>query len=234
MPITYRIDGARKLVLAKAEGVLTTAQFVAYVELVLADRGIGPGFNELIDLREVAELEVSERGFGEVVKAIMEVEPEVKETKTALVASNRDPRDVSRFCTLLRVSVPATVELFHELAAARAWLGVADDGSESAGEQRAEPRKSVCAGVVYRSGKQEEGAEVVNISLSGALLKCAAPPPDEGTIVEVRFDSPETGTTIEVNAQVIRHTEPGFAIHFSEVTTGLIRLVRDLSSLSAF
>ncbi len=227
MPITYRIDGARKVVLTKAEGVLTDADLRAHVVTLLSDADVRPEFNELIDLREVTELEVSERGFGEVVKAILDAEQQVQESKTALVASNRDPEDVSRFSALLRASVPATVELFHELAAARAWLGVADDGSDSAGEQRAAPRKTLRLSVLYGSSIPEQVAEVVNISISGALLTCAAPPPDAGTTVKVRFVASETDTTIEVDAQVIRHTDTGFAIHFSVMTTGLIRLVRD-------
>ena len=64
MPISFRVDRENHVVLARAWGVVTATQLTSYIETVLRDANVQRGFNELIDLRGVTRVEVSDRGIG--------------------------------------------------------------------------------------------------------------------------------------------------------------------------
>lgn len=55
MPIDYRIDHARRLVIARGRGVFTDADMIAYQQDVWSQAEVA-GFDELIDMTDVEEI----------------------------------------------------------------------------------------------------------------------------------------------------------------------------------
>ena len=222
MTITYRVDPEAGLILTTGRGVLTDSELEDYTREVLADPETRPGFNELHDLRKVTSVQVSDRGMGVTVRAILEFQQQVKETKTALVASDRNAKEINRIYELLRTSVPATVQLFRDMPAARAWLGLPEER-----ERRRCPRKTVRLNVQIRKGIQEFSGRLIDISLSGALLQCASFQLLKGNFVKIHFQ-PDWSSPVELTGTVVRHADSTFAIQFLSVTDELVDLLARL------
>ena len=98
-------------------------------------------------------------------------------------------------------------------------------------ERRAWPRKEVLLAVLTRSGLLYRDAVLVNISLSGALLESSSVSPHPGTIVQIKFAPPQSGSgaPIELKGRVVRYTSKGFAIEFLTITNELKQLVESVS-----
>ena len=100
-------------------------------------------------------------------------------------------------------------------------------------EPRATPRTSGplddCAlgWATFVAGEIEGTAQVVNISLSGALVAWASHRLEEGTKVELFFTEPGTGRRLRALGRVVRTTRSGFAVEFS-------RLERKLRALALY
>ena len=82
--------------------------------------------------------------------------------------------------------------------------------------------------VFVRSGVQERSAQVVDISLSGALVECPAVLPVPGAPIKIQFGPPEADPPIELEGMIVRRTDDGFAIHFDGITTKLLELLESL------
>jgi len=214
LPITYRVDREHKVVLATAKGILTEADLRAHLGTLTADTEVQPGFNELYDLREVREVEITTSSVEDVAGFIHEIKQHFKESKTAIVASDRNTAEVSYLYELLRTNVAATVRLFHDLAAAREWIGLPDT--------RSAPRRQVNLAVICRTATNEASARVVKISLSGALLESELLRVDRDRLVTIQFPS------FKVVGTVVHHTETGFAIQFLRTPDKFEEMLRDL------
>ncbi len=225
MPVTYRVDRERSLALTTAEATLTPADLQGYVRAVLADPDVRPGFNELVDLTHVASLELSTADIASVVGAIEEFGQKVKETRTALVTSDRNAEEISRLYDLFRTRMPGTMRLFRDLAEARAWLGVADDGDQAARAWRIALPMTVHLTVLGSSAVRDRLARVVDISYSGALISCPSTRAAQGSLVAIWWFPVDAHALIELKGTVVRHTETGFAIQFEEVTDELLELL---------
>lgn len=216
MPITYWVDVENRVVMATALGILADADLPPYLEAVTTDADVEPGFNELFDIREVTEVGITVSGIEDVADRVQGIAQYFKETKTAIVASNRNTAAVSPFYKILRTNLPSTVRLFRDMVAARAWLGLPDD--------RSAPRKQVRFDVLCGTGLREESARLVDLSLSGALLESKFLKPDRGRTVRIRFPS------FEVLGTVVRHTKGGFAIQFLGTTDKVMESLREILS----
>lgn len=62
MPITYRIDSERGIVLTAATGVLTDDEVMAHKRALAGDPGYRAGMRELSDVRGVERLDVTPEG----------------------------------------------------------------------------------------------------------------------------------------------------------------------------
>ncbi len=103
------------------------------------------------------------------------------------------------------------------------------DSKQTAKKRRAVRRKRGPLTAFCRSGDQEASAQIVNISLSGALLRCASLRPIPGALVKIWWDPSDAHAPIELTGTVVRSGEMGFAIHFREVTQELRQLLGDPS-----
>lgn len=226
MPIRFEVDPARRLVVATAVAVVTEADLRGYLTSVLAHPDVRPGFNELGDLRGVTRIEIRDSVVAEgVSNAIKEHEPRLHETRTAIVVSEENREQVSRLCELLRTVVPTTAKLFGDIDEARAWLGLAGVGQRS--ERRVAPRKAVQIAVLCQTGVQSHPAEILNISLSGALLRCPTARPGIGVPITISWEPPNVQGTSELSGTVVRHAESGFAVRFETATEELLSFLGD-------
>ncbi len=103
------------------------------------------------------------------------------------------------------------------------------DSKQTAKKRRAARRKRGPLTAICRSGDQEVVAQIVNISLSGALLKCASLRPVRGALVRIWWDPSDAHAPNELTGTVVRNMEMGFAIEFREVTKELLQLLDDPS-----
>lgn len=220
MTITHRVDANAELLLTTGEGVLTDSDLQYYVETVLSDPEVRPGFNELIDLRAVARVQLSDPEIDTTIRAILEVERQVKATNKAMVASDGNAEEIFRLYEILESSVPATVRLFRDLSTARAWLGLLQG-------RGAAPRKAVSQRVRLRTGIYDLSAQLIDISMSGALLKCATFQPYKGRRLKIQIQR-HGASNVDLTGTVVRLTDNAFAIQFLSTTDELVDLMRGL------
>jgi hypothetical protein len=78
-------------------------------------------------------------------------------------------------------------------------------------------------------GKRVNGSGTVqNLSRTGALIEPAEPPLEPGSEVGLRFWFPDSTLAVELGAEVVRETEAGFALRFTEMderTRNILTLV---------
>ena len=105
-------------------------------------------------------------------------------------------------------------------------------GIEASADRRAAPRHELRLSALCAWGTQEPiTAELVNVSLSGALLDSAALQvlpsvrPPRGTIVKVHVQLPESLEPIELIGSVVRHTQTGLAIQFLSLPARISQLL---------
>ena len=92
-------------------------------------------------------------------------------------------------------------------------------------DRRIAPRKKVSLDVLCTSGAERGAGQIVNVSLSGALLEPTSIRPDHGAVVTILFTSPRAESSSELSGTVARHTETGFAIEFLAISNPLLDLV---------
>jgi hypothetical protein len=173
-------------------------------------------------------VEVSTSAISVATGSIQEFGQQFKESKSAIVISSGNAEETSPLYELLRTGVPATVRLFQDMEAARAWLGLINDNPQDP-KRRSSPRKEVRLEFLCSSGLQKESTQLVNISLSGALLESRSLRPAEGSLVKISFEPPEVNAPFEITGVVVRTTQNGFAIQPLTVTNELVELVGDPS-----
>jgi hypothetical protein len=226
MPIRFEVDPAQRLVMATADEVVTQADLRDYLTSVLVHPDVRPGFRELADLRGVTRIEIPASAISDgISSAIKEIEREVQETRTAILVSDHNAAEVSRLYDLLRTAVPSTVRLFSDMDEAREWLGLARENPPA--ERRVVPRSTVQIAVLCGMEVEDRSAQIVNLSLSGALLSCPTIRPAIGAPVHIRWEPPGAQGPSELRGTVVRHADGGFAVRFQTVTAELLRILGD-------
>lgn len=121
MPISYRIDAARALVLSAAAGVVTDADLLEHQQRLRGDPDFQPWFRQLFDFTTATENEVTGRGVRQLAIA-----PAFgKGSKRALLVGEDSAFGLARmFQTLRDEHADESIEIFRDERAARAWLGL--------------------------------------------------------------------------------------------------------------
>ena len=94
---------------------------------------------------------------------------------------------------------------------------MASDYMPRPAEKRGSARVHVRFPVTFTSHSTEGSAFAQNISTSGALLEDADPPLLAGGKIRLRFSLFPNSLPIEIEAEVVRETEAGFAVRFSDL-----------------
>ncbi len=126
MPVTYRIDKARRLLLLTATGVVTADEVRAWREAVHNDPDFSPDFRALFDGTAVTKFDLSTDDIHAMVAAAFFA----PNARRAFVAKNRLGFGLARMFESLRSMKGETgIRVFSDRAQALAWLEAAPGGS---------------------------------------------------------------------------------------------------------
>ena len=125
MPIEYKIDHSRRLVMAWASGNLTAEEIFVYQHEVWS-RSEVKGYDELIDMRNVEEIVSPSRDRVEkLAKLSSEMDDEATASKFAIVASDALAYGIGRIYESYRNLDPRstkTVRVFRSMQEAMDWI----------------------------------------------------------------------------------------------------------------
>ena len=79
------------------------------------------------------------------------------------------------------------------------------------------PRVQVQFAAEYVGKRVDGTGNVRNLSRTGALIEPAEPPLEPGSEIGIRFWFPDSTLAVEVAAEVVRESEGGFAVRFTEM-----------------
>jgi hypothetical protein len=130
MPITYRVDHARRVVWAEGHGTLTDDDLFGYQREVWS-RGDVAGYGELMDMRGVEHIaETSPVRIRELAALAATLDPSAPRARFAIVAPDDLAFGLGRMYEAYRSFQPAStkqVGVFRSLDDALAFLGVEPD-----------------------------------------------------------------------------------------------------------
>jgi hypothetical protein len=130
MPITYRIDTKQGLVLTAATGVLTDDELLEHKRALAADPAFSPDMRQLSDVRDVERLAVTPDGVRLMVALDRDQSDQLGDYRLAIVAGADFVFGTARMYQNMTDDRLAHVQVFRDMAEARAWLGLPpDDGS---------------------------------------------------------------------------------------------------------
>ena len=120
MPASYRIDKSLGLVFTTAQGVLTGQDILTHRQRLREDPDFDPGYNQLIDLRDVFEFPVS----GAEMPRIVDHHLFNEKSRRAIVAEKDIYFGMARMYEMYGEADPSQIRVFRDMAEARRWLGL--------------------------------------------------------------------------------------------------------------
>jgi hypothetical protein len=120
MPVNFRIDVARKLVISECQGVVTGADLFDHQSLLGADPRFQPDFWQLFDFTGATEIHVS----VEDVRELAARSPFRAGSKRAVVVSRPVHFGLVRMFDALTDEHAVDLRVFYDVAEAWAWLGM--------------------------------------------------------------------------------------------------------------
>jgi hypothetical protein len=126
MPISYKIDEDRGLVLTTATGTLTDADILSLKALLAADPRWRPGMRELSDVRGVERLDVTTAGVRQMAAWDAAADPAIGQYRLAIVASRDHVFGMARMYEMLTDQSVPGVSVFRDIDEAIRWLNTND------------------------------------------------------------------------------------------------------------
>jgi hypothetical protein len=127
MPIEYRIDHARRVVLATGKGSLTSQDFFEYKRAAWSQPGV-PGYDEFLDLTLVTEIvDPSVEEIRKLVRLAVSMDPPDLPSRFAIVAPTESIFGLARMYEAyrgLQTQSTKTVTVFKTLQEALDFLGL--------------------------------------------------------------------------------------------------------------
>jgi hypothetical protein len=118
MPLTYRIDPSRSIVVATADSALTESDIRAWRATVQADPSFSRRLNQLLDLRAVRSVSVSVPALARFAAT----SPFHPGTLRVFIASTDLQYELAHTFALLSEPHQHDVYVFRDLGAAEAWV----------------------------------------------------------------------------------------------------------------
>jgi hypothetical protein len=118
MGMSYRIDPARRVVLTRGWGVLTTRELIDVTTQILLDPRFDPTFRSLGDLREVTDVSVDMAASAHTAATPLFTAG----TRRAIVASSDLAYGVARQFAIFAQRSGQDVRIFREMRQAEEWL----------------------------------------------------------------------------------------------------------------
>jgi hypothetical protein len=131
MSYQFEIDRTRGVVLFSARGVFTPEELFSCIREVLAHPEFEPGYDHLVDLREVEQFPASGEEMRQRVASDWAMGERIGDAKIALVSSGLEVYGMTRMYQILAGEAPFQVRAFVRMAEARSWLGLPEEGRKS-------------------------------------------------------------------------------------------------------
>lgn len=124
MPISYRIDQARHLVLTTATGILADNDVLDLKRRLVADPAFRPDMRQLSDVRGITALQVTAAGVRGMVALDSANASRLEGHRLAIVTGEDVVFGMARmYQSMTEQNLPG-VGVFRDYDAAAAWLGV--------------------------------------------------------------------------------------------------------------
>ncbi len=124
MPISYRIDEEKGLVLTTATGALTDSDILQLKASLLADPRWKPGMRELSDVRAIDRLEVTTDGVTQMMLQDTGAAAALASYRLAIVVSHQVVYGMARMYQMLTEHNVPNVRVFRDIEEAKRWLEV--------------------------------------------------------------------------------------------------------------
>lgn len=125
MPIAYRIDESRGLVITTATGSLTDQDILGLKSRLAADPQWSPSMRELSDVRAIDRLDVTFSGVQKMVWRDENI-PSIRKYRLAIIAPQDHVFGMARMYEMLTKRSVPNVMVFREPEEALAWLAEPD------------------------------------------------------------------------------------------------------------
>ena len=123
MPITFTVSTEENLIRTVAVGEIHLEDILQYVEAQMGHPDIGPGMNELVDMRE-AKLELSYKKMQQLVGGIEPFNEKVGEGRCALVSDKDVSFGFARMYEMMAEQTGVETRAFRDMETALQWLGI--------------------------------------------------------------------------------------------------------------
>ncbi len=128
MPISYRIDKQRRLVLTTATGVLTDEELLDHKRALIVDPEFEPGMRELSDTRTIERLSVTPAGVRKMVALDQDHADRLGDYRLAIVALADASFGTARMYQMLTEANVQNIGVFRQMEEAEKWLELASAG----------------------------------------------------------------------------------------------------------
>ncbi len=117
-PAAYTIVPEKRLVWVKFGKRVSESEIANYAASLRSDPLFEPGFSEIVDLRDVEELDLH---GGQMLKLADEVDPFSFDSRRAFVVRNASQSHAARLHQILRIA-NENILIFYSLAEAEQWI----------------------------------------------------------------------------------------------------------------
>jgi hypothetical protein len=111
MPCAYTIDLARSLVLSRGWGAVADRELLAHVRALTADPRFARNFHQLIDLRDVTDVQITASCIREMVR----LNPFGAGARRAVVVTNDVVFGMARMYQILSDESPDELQIFRRM-----------------------------------------------------------------------------------------------------------------------
>ena len=122
MPITYRIDTERNLVLAEGSGIITDKDMPEFRTKLFNDPLFRPGMKELADFRAVERNEVNTDRFLEFIEQEKTYGASLEDYRIAVVTTSDLHYGFTRMYMAIMGDYMGDMQVFRDMEEAKAWL----------------------------------------------------------------------------------------------------------------
>jgi hypothetical protein len=124
MSYQFEIDRSERVVYFSASGVFTSEELFSCIQEVVADPDFEPGYNHLVDLREVEQHVTRGEEIARRVAFDKAMAERIGNAKFALVSSALQVYGMTKMYEILAKEAPFDVQTFVSMSEARLWLGL--------------------------------------------------------------------------------------------------------------
>jgi len=130
--ITFTLNPARRVRVARFVGAITDRILIDAYEPLLRDPAFDSTQSDLVDLRDVSQMDVTSAGLHRLIALFEERGPAGAHTRNAIYAPSDVLYGVARMFQSLRGEVaPAEIEIFRHFEEAERWMAGLPDSSAS-------------------------------------------------------------------------------------------------------